>query len=352
MATTTPLALTPWRDGAGSPPATSVRPVPGLGTDLDATLDWVVRVGHDAPHAGLGETMGLWELLANAARLDVAAARILEPHLDALAILEQARAAGADVDGVRAAVEASMDSSWGVFAAEGHGTRVEASRDPEGNWRLEGTKPWCSLAGRLTHALVTAWVAPTVRALFAVRLRAEGVSARPGPWASRGLSQVVSAPIDFDAARAVPVGEPGWYLSRPGFAWGGMGVAAVWWGGSVPLRDALVRAAARDGADQLASFYAGNADAALWGARAVLCEAAHAVDAGLPDDVMATIAGRVRAVTAGAVECVLELADHALGPGPLTTDEDHARRVADLRIYVRQHHAERDLARVGRRLVP
>jgi hypothetical protein len=28
-------------------------------------------------------------------------------------------------------------------------------------------------------------------------------------------------------------------------------------------------------------------------------------------------------------------------------DEEHARRVADLQIYLRQHHAERDTARLG-----
>ena len=32
---------------------------------------------------------------------------------------------------------------------------------------------------------------------------------------------------------------------------------------------------------------------------------------------------------------------------PLTSDETHARRVADLGVYVRQHHAERDLAAIG-----
>ncbi|CPU68102.1 dehydrogenase [Mycobacteroides abscessus] len=41
---------------------------------------------------------------------------------------------------------------------------------------------------------------------------------------------------------------------------------------------------------------------------------------------------------------------HALGPGPLTTDERFARRVADLGLYVRQHHAERDDASLGRAL--
>ena len=37
----------------------------------------------------------------------------------------------------------------------------------------------------------------------------------------------------------------------------------------------------------------------------------------------------------------------ALGAGPLCHDEAHARRVADLTVYLRQHHAERNLAELG-----
>jgi hypothetical protein len=37
----------------------------------------------------------------------------------------------------------------------------------------------------------------------------------------------------------------------------------------------------------------------------------------------------------------------ALGAGPLSHDEAHSRRVADLTVYLRQHHAERDLAELG-----
>ena len=37
----------------------------------------------------------------------------------------------------------------------------------------------------------------------------------------------------------------------------------------------------------------------------------------------------------------------ALGAGPLAHDAEHAQRVADLSVYVRQHHGERDLAGLG-----
>ena len=56
---------------------------------------------------------------------------------------------------------------------------------------------------------------------------------------------------------------------------------------------------------------------------------------------------RVRELVALAAEDVLRRTAHGLGPGPLATDEDHARRVADLELYLRQWHAERDQAALG-----
>ena len=84
-----------------------------------------------------------------------------------------------------------------------------------------------------------------------------------------------------------------------------------------------------------------------------MLDAAGRVDAagsGADDtgDDLRILAERVRAVTAAAVERIVTRSGHALGPGPLTVDEEHARRVSDLKIYLRQHHAERDLARLGR----
>lgn len=318
--------------------------------DLAAVLPWIARIGRAAPDPGTGRTRDLWELVAGIAEVDVALARMLEPHLDARAVLTQARAEVPEIAARLGEVDADEDSTWGVFAAESPGMRLEARAASDG-WTLSGRKPWCSLAGVLTHALVTAWVSPTERGLFAVDLRSAGVDAQPGPWFARGLPHVVSAPVDFDLTRAVPIGPAGWYLTRPGFAWGGMGVAAIWWGAALPLAAAITGAARRPGADQLAESYAGRADAEVWAARAVLADAAQRIDAGLPGADAKILAARTRDVVANAVERVLSLADHALGPGPLTVDDSHARRVADLHLYLRQHHAERDAARLGRLVV-
>jgi hypothetical protein len=54
-----------------------------------------------------------------------------------------------------------------------------------------------------------------------------------------------------------------------------------------------------------------------------------------------------RAATERACADVLDSVGRALGAGPLGHDADHARRVAELAVYVRRHHAERDYAALG-----
>jgi hypothetical protein len=60
------------------------------------------------------------------------------------------------------------------------------------------------------------------------------------------------------------------------------------------------------------------------------------------------IARRTRAVVEIAVDEAIRRTARALGPAPLCQDAPHAQRVADLTIYVRQSHAERDLEQLGR----
>ncbi len=320
-------------------------PVPSMQGDVVAALAWSADVGRHAPQPGDGRTNELWELLASTAAADVGVARVLEPHLDALAILAQVPD---EVD--LSSIDADATSTWGVFAAEGPGTRLEARETPTG-WQLTGVKPWCSLAAHLSHALVTAWTNDG-RRLFAVRMRAPGVLPDEGPWVARGFPEIVSAPVRFDGAAAVPVGGPGWYLDRPGFAWGGIGVAACWWGGAVGLARELYASTGRREPDQIVLAHLGALDVALTGARTVLAEASRVVDGTVdPGVAPAVLARRARGAVARAVEETVQRCSRALGPGPMTADEDYARRLADLQLYVRQHHAERDDAALGRDLV-
>ncbi|HEY5878097.1 MAG TPA: acyl-CoA dehydrogenase, partial [Nakamurella sp.] len=237
---------------------------------------------------------------------------------------------------------------WGVFAAEGPGVRVEAS-PAAGRWVLHGTKPWCSLADRLDRALITAQLPAGGRGLFAIDLTDSRVTVDPATdWVARGLVELPSVPIHLDDCPAEPVGPAGWYLNRAGFAWGGMGVAACWLGGAIGVGRVLHASTRSREPDQIALMHLGAVDAALTGAAHLVVAAADAVDGGYACGAAGVLwAARVRAVVASAVDTVLLRVGHALGPGPLVADPDHARRVADLQLYVRQHHAERDEAALG-----
>lgn len=306
--------------------------------DAATAVPWATRWGARLPLPGGDGTARRFALLRAVARVDLTAARVLEAHTDALAILAEA------------GVPAPADVSWGVFAAEGPGVRLEARSGRDGAV-LSGTKPWCSLADRLDRALVTAHV-DGGRQLFEVDLHDPGVTPEPpSRWAARGLRTVTSGPVHFDGVAARPVGGVGWYLERPGFAWGGMGVAACWLGGVDGLADTVLTRS-RGRAGDLAALHVGVVDAARYAADRVLADAASRIATGRASGPAgARLALRVRAVVADTVERVVRQVGHALGPAPLAFDPEHAARVADLELYVRQHHAERDLAALGAELL-
>jgi hypothetical protein len=309
----------------------------GAGEDIGAALCLAERYGRLLPQPGGGQTASRWAVLSAVAQQNLTVARVLEAHSDALAILAEAG-------------EPPPDGTWGVFAAEAAPHRLEAAAGGGGTV-LAGVKPWCSIADRLDSALVTAHVGDD-RQLFRVSLRHPTVTVDPpGTWVARGLRTVTSVAVRFDGTPAEPVGAPGWYLARPGFAWGGMGVAACWHGGARGLQATLLRRSA-DRAGDLAALHVGLVDAALCASAAVLGDAAALLDAGTAGAAAGDrVALRVRAVVADMAERVIRQVGHALGPAPLAFDEDHARRVADLELYVRQHHGERDLARLGSSLL-
>jgi hypothetical protein len=304
-----------------------------VGEDAAAALRLAEEFGVLLPQPGGGDTAARWAVLAAVSRASLTAGRVLEAHSDALAILGEAG-------------DPAPAGTWGVFAAEAAPHRLEA-RDRGGCVALHGVKPWCSLAEQLDAALITAH-AGSDRQLFRVPLQHPSVTFEPAQgWVARGLRTVTSTAIRLDDTPAFPVGPPGWYLVRPGFAWGGMGVAACWHGGATGLQATLAaRSAGRSG--ELSAMHVGLVDAALHASESVLARAAALIDDGKAQGPAGEELGlRVRAVVADAAERTLLQVGHALGPAPLAFDEEHARRVADLELYLRQHHAERDLARLG-----
>jgi alkylation response protein AidB-like acyl-CoA dehydrogenase len=308
--------------------------------DVASILDLARSLGRTAPQPQNGHTLDLWQSLATLGAADLMVARIIEPHLDALAILDQAGLSSL----------APVGSTWGVFAAQRPGEILLAT-PVGGEWRLNGSKPWCSMAGALSHALLTARTDQGMQ-LFAIELQSPGVSPEGRPWRAVGLPKVPSEGLALVDVPAVPVGEPGWYVQRPGFSWGGIGVAAIWHGAATALARRLLQHCLSRKPDQIALWHLGSVDQALWSGQRALQAAAEIADA---DAVNVThhapfIAARVRASIVRTAETVLSAAAHGMGPEPLAFEPDHAHRVADLELYLRQDHAERSIAAHGQAL--
>lgn len=169
----------------------------------------------------------------------------------------------------------------------------------------------------------------------------------PESWPGPGTAGSDTLDVTFDAVRAIPVGEAGAYLERPGFHHRGIGVAACWHGGARAVARTLLAAARSWDLDPHALAHLGAADARLVTVDALLDSAAAAVDAD-PHDRDGTAhlrTMRVRAAVEDAAGDVLGRVGRALDAAPLGHDAVHARAVADLTVYLRQHHAERDLGR-------
>lgn len=290
---------------------------------------------------GRGGTAERFRALWDLGHVDLSLGRLGEAHADGHAILREAgRPDLASVDG--------RPALFGVWAAEPADGRVLIDRDGSG-WRLRGTKRWCSGAAMLDRALVTARHGEEVR-LVCVDLSHDGVAPHPpGEWATPALAAAGTRSVDLDLhldAGAL-VGPAAWYLDRPGFWWGAAGVAAIWVGGAAGLLACLLP---RWRDDPISLAHLGAAHAAVEAAQAMVVSIAGAIDAapGMPREEAARLAycaRHVADVTAGAV---IDHASRALGPAPATQDPAVSQRMADLALYVRQSHAEHDLAALGR----
>ena len=307
---------------------------------LPAVDGAAVRARLAAAPAPTDGTWARWEWLAATGAQDLCLAKLVEPHADATSVLVDL---GAEPPG--------PDDVWAVWAAEPPTAVLRLVDGPDGP-ALEGTKAFCSGWEVVTHALVTAEHEGVSR-LVAVDVAAARAAGRVRPvgppWAGPGMRRAGTSSLELDGVAAVPVGEPGEYTGRTRFWDNAIGVAAVWWGGAREVGGTLVRTARRRPLGEHALAHLGGVTSALDRTRAHLRHAAEVVDAGGDDvDARRALAESVRASTVATVAEVVDRVGRALGPVPLALDAAHAARVTDLQVFVRQHHAETDLAALGR----
>ena len=307
--------------------ALNARPLQG--DRLDRAVHGALAAQPDLPHPGDGETRARWRALATHAADDLALVKVLEAHHDARAILR-------DLDGPAIAARAV----WAVWAAEPPSAVVCCV-----DGVLDGTKAWCSGGGLVSHALLTVQLADGTRALAAVDMQHPGITIDDSAWQAVGMGAVRSGEVRFDRVPAAWVSEPGAYLARAGFWHGGAGIAACWHGGAIAIADAL-RRSARVRTDPHAAAHLGAIDVALSANAALLRVLADRIDA-TPQEPHIADVQRVRAAVDSACTQVIERVGRALGAAPLCLDAMHAQRCADLAVFIRQSHAERDLQAIG-----
>jgi hypothetical protein len=300
---------------------------------------FVSAEGADMPLPGSGSTWDRFTTLARWSSVDLSLGRLCEGHADAIAILAEADMKPFDTQ-----------VSYGVWAARGSRSRTIAQREGSG-WRLSGSKEFCSGASILDRALVTAESALGYL-LFDVAVSDVVAARHDDSWPATGMANSMSLTLDFGGAvvdDAQVVGPASFYTQRPGFWFGGAGVAACWYGGAVGLVNDLIDSGSPESSEH-AMADLGLAASSLESMRCVLKSVAQGfdddpLDEGGQAQFRSLVARQV--VHDRATEVLARVAS-AGGARPLCHNEVESRRAADLYVYLSQHHGGVDAAALGR----
>lgn len=334
-------------------------PIPELGSPAGAAVRRALGQVHafESDPAAQCSTAARFRWLARVTGDDVVVGKLFESHLDALGIAQEILGVN-EAAALRKVVD-PLEGLWGVWASEGPaGSGLQLHWEADGRLTVTGRKSWCSGAGGANAALVTARDADGQPQLVAVSMRHPGVTVTREGWEAVGMADTASVDVLFDAVPAWAVGAPGAYLDRPGFWHGAAGIAACWHGAACAVAQPLRQRVQQRGnaADGLLAAHLGAVDCALSAAAHALRHAAEAIDrhrAQVSLGEVGTPFGRrealqVRGTVEAAATTTIDHIGRALGAGPLCRDAGHARRVADLSVFLRQSHAEWDLAVLGR----
>ncbi len=288
-------------------------------------------VNETLPLPAAGKTAARHSRLFEVAREDLTLAKLAEAHWDAVAILAE--------DGRKPAPNAL----YAVWASEIPGRALQLSPEADG-YTISGQKAFCSGIGLVDHTLIITGGPDPLLLDLDLRLNHDRWYADLTPWQVDAFRDTQTGGLTLNAATLRVesiIGEPGWYLTRPGFWHGACGPAACWAGGVAGLLDAAM-ANKRDDPHTLAHLGAMYAD--VWALQALLTQAAHEMDAAPTDIAAAQIrALALRHTVEQLATDVLRRFARAYGPQPLAMNQSVARRYAEADLYLRQSHGERDL---------
>ena len=297
------------------------------------------------PAPGSGLTYLRWQALAAVAEFDLSLAKLYEGHTDALAILGE----------LEPDATYSTSGAWGVWAAEAPAGKAifepgDTGDGSRGDVYLRGGKCWCSGAATAKQALLTAW-RQDGRGPYLVRvvLAQPSIAIQADNWQAVGMRGSASLDVQFQGATGHLVGREGQYLSRPGFWQGGAGIAACWYGGAVGLACVLKQSVINLEASGRSAFVLaglGKIDLALRETALVLQQSASWIDAN-PQANAARVALLCRLSAENTASLVLREVGRAMGATPFCRNRRFAKAAADLPVFIRQSHAEKDFAALG-----
>jgi alkylation response protein AidB-like acyl-CoA dehydrogenase len=303
--------------------------------DPAESLARLVEQGVDRlPLPGRGQTLARWRALAEVGAHDLGLAKLFEGHTDALAILAEL--------GAPAPLAGSI---WATWAAEPPDARPRLTHLGDGRVLLDGDKAWCSGAEDASHGLMTAWDERDRQQLVSFDLRQAGITREAGSWQAVGMASSRSIRLHLSEVVGQLVGRPGEYTGRPGFWHGGAGVAACWLGAAQWLGEYL-RRHCTERADPHRRAHLGSVHVVLQGAANSVRALAEQIDAS-PTQSHQLAVMQVRLQVEAACDAVMSHVGRALGATPYCTDAHFAHLMADLPVFLRQSHAERELAGLG-----
>ncbi len=288
--------------------------------------------------------LDLLRRLYRAGRKDLAAARLLEGHIDAVQLIRRYGRAPA----LCSLADDIQSQGWcGVWNADlpGAGLRLEKGR-------LTGGKSFASGAGLLTHALVTCHAGDRARVqLLLIDLRVMPPAINTQWWDVVGMQasrthQVSWADVPADAA--IRVGQPGDYEREPWFSGGALRYAAAQAGGAAALFDAVrdhLGGRRRDSDPHQKVRLARLLQCADLAAGA--CRQAAAVWFDLEEDAQISTAAHAALTVSDQAAAAIALAQESIGVESLFRAHPACRILTDLMVYIRQPAPDRRREQVG-----
>lgn len=316
-------------------------PVKPLSGDYRAVAKKMLsHINSDVPPSGAGQSSERLDFLIEVGRRDLSLARLIEGHMDATQILREAQ---------RPINEYSLYAIW---AAGGPTDTLQIVQNGVDRWssKLMGCKPFCSGSDIVDRALI--YLYPNEQ-LVEVAIGSEDAAKfcrfDSTGWQSPAFYETHTWSVIFDGLaleKADFIGGPRWYFDRPGFCCGAFAPAACWTGGAMALVDSMRHRTLKDGHSKA---HLGAMVAMLCNMRSMLNWAAGQVDAD-PFNCSGQLFPAALVVRHQIERGCTEIIDRfgrTLGPRPYAFENDNARRIAELQLYIRQCHAERDLEELG-----